>query len=89
MLQGDVAEAVSALKQGSGGDLHVIGSGELVQTLMRRDVVDEYRLMINPLVVGAGKRLFCDDGDRRSLRLVDSTVTSNGVIMATFQPAPS
>jgi dihydrofolate reductase len=85
VLQGDVGEAVAALKQEDGRDLHVIGSGELVQTLMHRDLVDEYRLMINPLVVGGGKRVFRDKGDRMSLRLVDSAVTSTGVVMATYE----
>ena len=87
LLDGDVGDAVAALKQDAGRDVHVIGSGELVQTLMRRDLVDQYRLMINPVVLGGGKRLFRDDGDRKSLRLVDSVVTSTGVIIATYGAA--
>jgi dihydrofolate reductase len=87
VLQGDVAEAVAALKQEGGEDLHVIGSSELVQTLFEHDLVDEFRVMIDPVVVGGGKRLFRDDGALRPLRLVDSQVTTTGVIIATYAPA--
>jgi dihydrofolate reductase len=87
VLEGDLAEAVAALKQEDGGDLHVIGSTELVQTLLEHDLVDEFRLMIDPLVVGGGKRLFRDDGALRSMRLVDSEVTTTGAIMAAYAPA--
>jgi dihydrofolate reductase len=87
VLQGDVAEAVATLKQEDGEDLHVIGSSELVQTLFERDLVDEFRVMIDPVVVGGGKRLFRDDGGLRPLRLVDSQVTTTGVIIATYAPA--
>ena len=87
VLQGDVAEAVAALKQEDGEDLHVIGSGELVQTLFGQGLVDEFRLMIDPVVVGGGKRLFRDDGVLSPLRLVDSQVTTTGVIIATYAPA--
>jgi dihydrofolate reductase len=84
LLQGDVAEAVAALKQEDGGELHVIGSTQLVQTLLEHDLVDELRFMIDPLVVGGGKRIFGDDGARRPLRLVDSQVTTTGAILATY-----
>jgi dihydrofolate reductase len=87
VLQGDVAEAVATLKQEDGQDLHVIGSSELVQTLVAHDLVDEFRVMIDPLVVGGGKRLFRDDGALRPLRLVDSQATTTGVIIATYAPA--
>jgi dihydrofolate reductase len=87
VLQGDVAQAVAALKQEDGEDLHLIGSGQLVQTLVEHDLVDEFRVMIDPVVVGGGKRLFRDDGVRRPLRLVDSQVTTTGVIIATYAPA--
>jgi dihydrofolate reductase len=87
VLQGDVAEAVAALKQEDGEDLHVIGSGELVQMLFGQGLVDEFRLMIDPVVVGGGKRLFRDDGVLSPLRLVDSQVTTTGVIIATYAPA--
>jgi dihydrofolate reductase len=84
LLEGDVVEAVRALKQEDGGDLHVIGSTQLVGTLLEAGVVDELRLMIDPLVLGAGKRIFRDDGERRSLRLVESQVTSTGAVLATY-----
>jgi dihydrofolate reductase len=87
VLQGDVPEAVAGLKQEDGEDLHVIGSSELVQTLFERDLVDEFRVMIDPVVVGGGKRLFRDDSGLRPLRLVDSQVTTTGVIIATYAPA--
>jgi dihydrofolate reductase len=87
VLQGDLAEAVAGLKQEDGEDLHVIGSGELVQTLFGQGLVDEFRLMIDPVVVGGGKRLFRDDGVLSPLRLVDSQVTTTGVIIATYAPA--
>lgn len=87
VLEGDVAEAVAALKGESGKDLHVIGSGELAQTLMNHDLVDEYRLMINPILVGSGKRLFRGDNDRKMLRLADSTISSTGVVIATYDTA--
>lgn len=87
VLQGDVAEAVAALKGEGGDDLHVIGSTQLVQTLVEHDLVDEFRLMIDPLVLGGGKRIFRDDRALRPLRLVDGQVTSTGAILATYAPA--
>ncbi len=87
LVEGEVAAAVAALKEGDGGDLHVIGSTELVRTLIEHDLVDELRLMIDPLVLGGGKRIFRDDGSLRSLRLVDGRVTSTGAILAAYAPA--
>jgi dihydrofolate reductase len=84
LLRGDLREAVSALKSDQGRDLHVIGSPGLVQSLMDHALVDELRLMIDPLVVGRGKRLFRDDGALTPLRLVDSQVTTTGAIIATY-----
>jgi dihydrofolate reductase len=89
VLQGDVAEAVAALKQQDGDHLLVIGSPRLVQTLVEHHLVDEFRVMIDPLVVGGGKRIFRDDGVLRPLRLVDSKVTTTGAIVATYAPAES
>jgi dihydrofolate reductase len=86
LLDGDAAEAVARLKQQPGKDLVVLGSGELVQSLRRRDLVDEYQLLIHPLVLGSGRRLFPDDGAFAALRLVDSVTTTTGVIIATYQP---
>jgi dihydrofolate reductase len=87
LLEGGVAAAVTALKQGDGGDLHVIGSTELVRTLIEHDLVDELRLMIDPLVLGGGKRIFRDEGLLRPLRLVDGQVTGTGAILARYAPA--
>ena len=87
LLDGDVADAVAALKQEDGGELHVIGSTELVRTLIEHDLVDELRLMIDPVVLGGGKRIFPDDGGLRPMRLVDGQVTSTGAILATYAPA--
>ena len=68
-------------------DLAVLGSGELVQSLLRHDLVDEYVLMIHPLVLGSGRRLFTDGGAFAALRLVDTETTTTGVVIATYQPA--
>jgi dihydrofolate reductase len=87
LLESDVAEAVSALKQEDAGDLHMIGSSQLAQTLIEHGLVDEFRLMIDPVVLGGGKRLFPDDRALRPLRLVDSEVTTTGAILATYAPA--
>jgi dihydrofolate reductase len=87
VLQGGVAKAVDALKREDGDALHVIGSTKLVQTLIEHDLVDELRVMIDPLFVGGGKRFFRDDGALRPLRLVDGQVTTTGAILATYAPA--
>jgi len=87
LLKSDVATAVRALKQKDGGNLLVIGSSKLVQSLIDFDLVDEFRMMIDPLVVGGGKRIFGNDGALRPLRLVESRVTTTGAILATYAPA--
>lgn len=89
LLKGDVAKAVAELKEQPGKNLVVLGSGELVQTLMKSDLVDEYGLMINPIVLGSGKRLFRDGSARLPLRLVRSMTTSTGVLVATYEPERS
>jgi dihydrofolate reductase len=87
LLHGDVAEAVAELKREEGGDLHAIGSAAFVATLIGNDLVDEYRLMIDPLVLGNGKRIFGDGATRRALRLIGSQVTTTGAILATYSVA--
>jgi dihydrofolate reductase len=87
LLEGEVSAAVTALKQAEGGDVHVIGSTELVRSLIEHDLVDELRLMIDPVVLGGGKRIFRDDGSLRKLRLVDGEVTGTGAILARYAPA--
>jgi dihydrofolate reductase len=84
LLRGDVPDAVRALKEQDGGDLYVIGSTVLVRTLVEHDLVDEYRLMIDPVLLGGGKRVFVDDGERRPLRLVESRIVTTGAILATY-----
>jgi dihydrofolate reductase len=87
LLKGNVVEEVNKLKEQPGKDLQVIGSGEFAQTLIDNDLVDEYRLMVHPIVLGTGKRLFRDGSKKTALRLVDSTTTTTGVLILTYQPA--
>ena len=87
LLEGDAAEAVANLKEQPGGDLVALGSGELVRSLMGRGLVDRYMLLIHPLVLGSGRRLFPDRGVFSALRLVDTVTTTSGVIIATYEPA--
>jgi dihydrofolate reductase len=87
LLGDELAAAVAALKDEEGGDLHVIGSTELVQSLFEHGLVDELRLMIDPVLLGGGKSFLRDDGELRSLRLVDGQLTDKGAILATYAPA--
>jgi dihydrofolate reductase len=87
LIEGDAAEGVAALKQEEGPELQVHGSGNLVQTLLRHQLVDEFRLWVFPLVLGSGKRLFADGTVPAGLRLVDSTVAATGVMIGTYEPA--
>ena len=86
-LTGDVPKAVSELKERPGGDLHIMGSGVLIQSLMPHGLIDEYMLLIHPLVLGSGHKLFQDGGPFTTLRLVDNVSTTKGVVIATYQPA--
>ena len=86
LLKGDAAEAVARLKKQPGGDVMMLGSGELVQSLMRSNLIDEYILLIHPLVLGSGRRLFSDGGPSATLSLVDTKATTTGVVIATYQP---
>jgi dihydrofolate reductase len=86
LIKGDVEEEVTKLKQQDGKNLLVIGSGELVQTLMKYDLIDEYSLMMHPIVLGSGMRLFRDESPKTSLKLVDSKTTTTGVMILTYQP---
>ena len=89
LLAGDAASAVARLKEQPGKDIVVLGSGELVQSLMRRNLIDEYVLLIHPLVLGTGRRLFADAGAFQSLRLVDAQTTTTGVMIATYRQEPA
>lgn len=86
VINENVAEEVSRLKQQPGQDILVHGSGELVNTLMPHDLIDEYRLMVFPIVLGSGKRLFRDGSDRSVLSLVETETFSSGVAVLTYQP---
>ena len=87
LIDGDVAEGVAALKAEEGPELQVHGSGNLVQTLLRHGLVDQFRLMVFPLVIGSGKRLFAEGTLPAGLRLVDSSVSTTGVLMGVYEPA--
>jgi dihydrofolate reductase len=87
LLSGDAAEAVGKLKEELDKDLVVLGSGELIQSLMRHNLVDRFILQIHPLVLGSGRRLFPDGGAFASLRLVDTKPTTTGVVIATYEPS--
>jgi dihydrofolate reductase len=87
LIDGDAAEGVATLKDSDGPELQVHGSGNLIQTLMRHELVDEYRLWVFPLVIGSGKRLFSDGTIPVGLKLVDSKVSTTGVVIGTYEPA--
>jgi dihydrofolate reductase len=87
LIEGDVAPAVAALKDQPGGNIAVLGSGQLVQTLIAHDLVDEYFLAVFPIVLGSGKRLFRDLEEPARLSLVDSKATTTGGILLTYRPA--
>jgi dihydrofolate reductase len=87
LIKGNVAEEISSLKQEPGKEILVFGSGDLVSTLMRHDLVDEYRLMVFPVVVGSGKRLFEDGSNTKVLRLVGTETFGSGVVVLSYQPA--
>lgn len=86
LLNGSVAEAVGTLKEEEDRDMIVFGSGVLIQSLMKDDLVDKYVLLIHPLVLGTGRRLFPDGGAAATLRLRDTKTTSTGVVVATYEP---
>jgi dihydrofolate reductase len=89
VLNGDLVEAVSKLREQPGGDIVVHGSAQLVQGLLADDLVDELRLMVFPVVLGAGKRLFADTSDKKPLRLTDSKVVGDGVAIMVYEPVPA
>jgi dihydrofolate reductase len=84
LLTGDVAEAVGTLKQEEGGEIQVHGSGGLIQTLLEHDLVDEFHLLVFPVLLGSGKRLFAGGTIPAGLKLVDSTTLSTGVVVSTY-----
>lgn len=86
LIRSDVAEEVARLKEQPGRDILVIGSSALAQTLMRNDLVDEYRLWLHPVVLGSGKRLFREGAPKTTLRLVESRMSVSGLAILTYQP---
>ena len=86
LLHGDIPAAVADLKQNSAGDLVIMGSGQLIRSLLPHGLIDEYLLMIHPLVLGSGQRLFDHRDHHAKLRLLSSTPTTTGVTLATYQP---
>jgi dihydrofolate reductase len=89
LIGDNVAEEISRLKEQPGKDISISGSPTLVRSLLQDGLLDELRLMVHPIVVGSGKRLFEDGGDQKSLQLVDSKTFSTGVLYLTYQPAQS
>lgn len=86
LLHGDVVSAINALKAQPGLDLQIIGSGNLIQTLQAASLIDEYNVWTFPVVLGRGKRLFCEAAKPSALRLVGSRVSTSGVVMSTYVP---
>jgi dihydrofolate reductase len=87
LVEGDAAEGIAALKQQDGPELQVHGSGNLIQTLLRHNLVDQFRLWVFPVVIGSGKRLFAEGTVPAGLKLLDSKVSTTGVVMGTYEPA--
>jgi dihydrofolate reductase len=87
LIKGNVAEEIAKLKQQPGKNIGITGSATLVQSLLQDDLLDELGLMIHPVVVGSGKRVFKEEGDLKALKLVDSKTFSTGVVSLTYQPA--
>jgi dihydrofolate reductase len=87
LIEGDAAEGIAALKNEDGPELQVHGSGNLIQTLLRHNLIDQYRLWVFPLVIGSGRRLFADGTVPAGLRLADSKVSTTGVVIGTYEPA--
>ena len=89
LIKGNVVEEIAKLKRQPGRDITILGSGTLVRSLLQEDLLDELSLMVHPVVLGSGKRLFEEGSDRKTLELVDSKTFSIGVLYLTYQPAPS
>ncbi|WP_374077138.1 dihydrofolate reductase family protein [Bdellovibrio bacteriovorus] len=85
LLEGDVAKAVTKIKEEAGNNIYMFGSGDLCQTLMRHHLIDEYFLMIHPLTLGAGKRLFHQDGPKQDFELLKSKTTKSGILELTYK----
>ena len=86
LITGDLAEEIAKLKEGEGGDIGISGSGTLVRSLLQADLLDELGLMLHPVVVGDGKRLFEEGGEQKALELVESKTFETGVVYLTYRP---
>jgi dihydrofolate reductase len=89
LIKENVVEEIAKLKQQPGMDILLAGSGQLLRALLPHDLVDEYRIMLHPIILGSGKRLFADGISTKALRLVDTKTTSTGVVILTYHPAGS
>src|SRR5215218_4216300 len=89
LIKGNLAEEIAKLKRQPGKDITSLGSGTLVRSLLADDLLDEFRLMVHPVVLGSGKRLFEEGGDQKALELVDAKTFSIGVLYLTYRPAQS
>lgn len=87
LIEGDLPQAVTNLKQQPGRDILIAGSGMLVHTLIEHDLIDEYRLLLHPVVLGSGKRLFREGSDTKNLQLIETKAFSSGVVVLSYQPA--
>jgi len=87
LISGDAADGLATLKKEDGPELQVHGSANLIQSLLRNNIVDEYRLWVFPVVIGSGKRLFADGTIPSGLKLVESEVSTTGVVIGTYEPA--
>jgi len=86
LIEGNVAEQIAELKRQTGKDIGIVGSGTLVRSLLQDDLLDELRLMVHPIVMGSGKRLFEEGGGQKALKLVDSKTFGTGVLYLIYQP---
>ena len=87
LVEGDVVEGVAALKRRPGRDLLIYGSADLVRTLLQHDLIDDYRLIVHPLVLGKGKRLFGEGDEAKTLKLTETRAFNSGIVVLTYQPA--
>ncbi|MDA2188463.1 dihydrofolate reductase family protein [Bacillus cereus] len=86
LIKGNIVEEISKMKEQPGQNLLIYGSGELIQTLMQHDLIDEYHFMVNPVIVGSGKHLFKTGSDTKALKLIETRTTSSGVVILSYQP---
>ena len=86
LIKGNIVEEISKLKEQPGQNLLIYGSSDLTQTLMQHDLIDEYHFIVNPVIVGSGKRLFKDQNNTKALKLIETRTTSSGVVILSYHP---